>query len=78
MKVSEVLPKVKANKTTYFNLVDYQIDSFKKLYAYLKKHKEKEIDLFCERLLPEYLNNKDCDYLVKFHTMRFVSTHIKH
>lgn len=78
MKVSEILPKVKANKTTYFNLSQSQANDFRKLYGYLKKHKNKEVDCFCERLLPEYLSNKDCDYLVKYYTMTFVSTHIKH
>lgn len=78
MKVSEILPKVKANKFTYYNLTESQKNDFKKLYGYLKKHKEKSVCKIVETLLPTYLSNTDCDYLVKYYTMKFVSTNINH
>lgn len=36
MKVKDFLPQVKANKYTYYNLLDYHIESYKKLYNFFK------------------------------------------
>ena len=41
MKVKELLPKVKANRYTYYNVDKKSIQDFKNLYSYLKKHEDK-------------------------------------
>ena len=43
MRVKDYLPKVKANRHTYYNLNNSEIIRFKNLYNYLKKNKEKEV-----------------------------------
>ena len=43
MKVKDILPSVKANKHTYYNLDGKSIIMFKDLYSYLVRHKEKEV-----------------------------------
>ena len=45
MKVKELLPKIKANRYTYYNLDKKSVEDFKNLYNYLKKHEDKEIGL---------------------------------
>lgn len=76
MQVSELLPKLKANNRTYYNLAESQKNDFRKLYRYLHKHKNKSVSKIVETLFPTYMKNTDCDYLVKYYAMKFVSTNI--
>tara|TARA_R100000654_G_scaffold67317_1_gene95847 strand:+ start:237 stop:473 length:237 start_codon:yes stop_codon:yes gene_type:complete len=78
MKVKDYLPKLKANRYTYYNLNQKTIQDFKNLYNYLKKHKEKECSdymhiykIFTER-------NHYSDFLKKYKTMSILSQTIKH
>lgn len=77
MKVKEILPLVKANKYTYYNLDDKSIAMFKDLYSYLLKHKEKDV-----RVLIKYQLNtiytKYNGYLKKYKTMELIAHNIKH
>jgi len=78
MKVYELLPKVKATSGIYYNLTKSQQSDFKKLYSYLLKHKNKDVCKIVETLINDYLKNIDCQYLVKFKAMQFISTNIIH
>jgi|TARA_Y100000015_G_C2386558_1_gene87773 hypothetical protein len=89
MKVKDYLPKVKANRYTYYNLDKETIQYFKNKYNYLKKHKEKEVSncfqsndlLKCS--VNYWLNNKNykdyyIDYVKKYKAMEIISQLIKH
>jgi len=85
MKVKELLPKVKANRYTYYNLDKSQISGFKNLYKYLKKHKQKNVSnyfQYCDALKGQvnfWLNNKnELDYIRKYKAMEIISQTIKH
>lgn len=78
MKVIELLPKLKANRYTYYNLDKECIESFKKLYNYLKKHKNKGIYTSCMREFNEHLKKYDLDYLKKYRAMEVLSQNINH
>jgi hypothetical protein len=76
-KVKYYLPKVKANRYTYYNLSNKAKKDFQKLYNYLKSHKEKLT--FVEAV--DYYLIKDkyyMDYLRKYKTMEAISQTIKH
>lgn len=79
MLVSEILPKLKANKNTYYNLDKKDIENFKKQYSYLKKHKDKKIFLSVMNSVNFWLNKKnELDYLKKIKAIQCVSTNIQH
>jgi len=76
MKVKELLPKVKANRYTYYNLNNSEIIRFKNLYNYLKKHKEKTTLI---RAVDYWLNDQNyIEYVRKFKAMEVISQTIKH
>lgn len=84
MKVKDYLPKVKANKFTYYNLDKPTIKRFKNLYNYLKRNKEKEVSNYfqCNDAIKGsvnyWLNNKNyIDYVRKFKAMETISQTIK-
>ena len=78
MKVKDILPSVKANKHTYYNLDRKSIIMFKDLYSYLVRHKEKEVGglLIKPQLNP--INIKYTGYLKKFKTMELIAYNIQH
>lgn len=79
MKVSEILPKLKANKNTYYNLDDVSIKMFKNEYNYLKKHKNKTIYTSCIKQIEKYLNTEnELDYVKKYNAMIILSININH
>lgn len=80
MKVKDYLPKLKANKYTYYNLDKKTIQDFKDLYKYLKKHKEKNVSNYFQWTdslkcsVNYWLNNKNyIDYVKKFKAMEIIS-----
>lgn len=86
MKVKDILPKVKANSRTYYNLSPKQIIMYKDLYSYLKKHRNKEI---CKNVfqysdaltgqINYWLNNKnELDYLRKYKAMELIAHNLVH
>ena len=76
MKVKELLPKVKANRYTYYNLSKKDQKYFQNLYNYLKKHKEKTTLI---RAVDYWLNDKKyIDYIRKYKAMEVISQTIKH
>ena len=80
MKVKELLPKVKANRYTYYNLDKKSIQDFKNLYSYLKKHEDKEIGLLFGIILQlnKYKEKlKETDYIKKYTIMNLLSQTIK-
>jgi len=81
MKVKDYLPKLKANRYTYYNLNQKTIQDFKNLYNYLKKHQDKEIGLLFGIIiqLDKYKQKlKETDYIKKYTTMTLLSQTIKH
>ena len=81
MKVKDYLPKLKANRYTYYNLNQKTIQDFKNLYNYLKKHQDKEIGLLFGIIiqLDKYKQKlKETDYIKKYTIMTLLSQTIKH
>jgi len=76
--VNSILPLVKANSLTYYNLNDSAKKDFKNLYAYLKKHKDKEISSFSYFLVEKTLKECDkfSDYVRKYKAMDLIATSI--
>lgn len=85
-QVKELLPKLKANSRTYYNLSKKDIVMFKKLYNYLKRNKEKHIkqNVFqhsdaTKGQINYWLNNEnELDYLKKYKAMEIVSFNLIH
>ena len=86
MKVKEILPKLKANSKTYYNLTPKQIIMFKDVYSYLKKHKEKEVrkNIFqyndaLSNQINYWLNKKnETDYVRKYKAIEVISYNLIH
>jgi 16S rRNA A1518/A1519 N6-dimethyltransferase RsmA/KsgA/DIM1 with predicted DNA glycosylase/AP lyase activity len=84
MTVIEILPKLKANRYTYYNLSEQDAEYFKKLYRYLLKHKNKTIrkNVFqnsdaLKNSIKFWLNNKnELDYIRKIKVMQLISTNL--
>ncbi len=77
--VKEILPIVRANRYTFYNLDADTIHQFRSLYAYLKKHQNKELTLFSVGLANEQIEqNNESDYLKKYRAMQYLSRGIKH
>lgn len=78
MRVIELLPKVKANNKTFKYIDGRDKQMFKHAYDYLKAHKDKEVNKIVETLINDYLRPVDVDFLIKYKTIQFISTNIKH
>lgn len=79
MLVKELLPKLKANKNTYYNLGKQEKERFKNAYNYLKKHKEKSIYTFCLTDFYSNLENtKFIEYVQKIRAIEVLSMNINH
>jgi len=87
MKVKDYLPKLKANRYTYYNLDKKSIQEFKKLYNYLKKHKEKEASNYLQWSWNDAIkgsvnywlyNQTEVEYIRKYKAMEVISQAIKH
>ena len=81
MKVKDYLPKLKANRYTYYNLDRKTIQDFKNLYNYLKKHEDKEIGLLFGIIIQsnKYKEKlKQTDYIKKYTIMNLLSQTIRH
>lgn len=84
MKVKEFLPKVRANRYTFFNLDNSTKKDFRKLYSYLKKHENRNINSNnfqgCNALIGQinfWLENKnEMDYIKKIKAMQLISTNL--
>lgn len=78
MKVRNFLPKVRATKTTYYNLQKGDIKAYKKLYTYLKKHQDKSIYLNGELSAKAWLSLKnELDFIKKFRAMVKIAENIR-
>lgn len=84
MKVKEYLPKVKANRYTYYNLDKKTKRRFQQLYNYLKRHKEKDVSNYfqlCDSIKGsvKYWLNSKCyiEYIRKYEAMKIISQAIK-
>jgi len=69
MKVSDLLPLVKANRYTYYNLDKSSISMFREMYNYLKRNKDKYVPDFCKKQVQNILAKKDLSYLNKYSAM---------
>lgn len=79
MTVSQLLPKVKANRHTYYNLDKQSIEYYKKQYNYLKRHKDKEVYSSIIKEVNEVLNeNNKLEYVKKVKAMLLIGTNINH
>ena len=77
MTVNDYIHTVKANRYTYYNLGKESIKDYKKLYTYLKKHKDKAISSGLIDIQINTINNEfDTDYLIKYKTMQLISYNI--
>ena len=76
MLVSEILPKVKANKYTYYNLDKTSVNAFKELYNYLKINKNKKVFLAAHNSFAHHLKSNDLDYLKKYKAMLCIENNI--
>ena len=78
-KVKSILPKLRANKNTYYNLDRRSIETFQKDYAYLKKHENKEVaDLWIKNAKEMLKSDKYGDYVRKIKAIEIIATHIQH
>jgi hypothetical protein len=78
MLVSEILPKLKANKYTYHNIDKKDIENFKFQYAYLKKHQNKKIFLSVMNSVNHWLNKKnEINFLKKIKAIQIISRNIQ-
>jgi len=82
MTVKELLPKLKANKHTYYNISKNDIKSFQDKYKYLKKNCDKTINFIAEIEIEKWFSNKEkyfynLDYLNKYKIMAIISKNIK-
>ena len=83
MIVSELIPKLKANRYTYYNVAKSDVKNYKNLYKYLKKHQDKNIYTSCLKEFNKWINNNkqvynNLDYLNKYRAMQILSTNINH
>lgn len=85
MKIKQYLPRLKANRYTYYNLDNETKKHFQYLYNYLKKYKDKEasnIFYYCDSIKGQidfWLSNKnEIDYIKKYQVMKLLSEAIKH
>jgi len=77
MTVNDYIHTVKANRYTYYNLDKKIINDYKKLYTYLKKHKDKVISSGLIDIQIKTINDKfDIDYLIKYKIMQLISYNI--
>jgi hypothetical protein len=78
-KVKTILPKLRANSSTYYNLDKRSVKTFQKDYAYLKKHEDKEVADLWIKNAKEMLKNKSySDYVRKIKAINIIATHISH
>ena len=71
MQVKDILPKLKANRYTFYNLSESDKNYFRNNYNYLKRNEEREVNWFVKISINDYLNNKS-----KIETINFVSTNL--
>lgn len=76
-KVADFLPYLKANRYTYHNLSDKTKADFQRKYAYLRKHKDKEVILLGAKEAKAYLET-EYDFLKKYSAMVRIMLAIKH
>jgi len=74
-----LLPKLKANRYTFYNLSKRDIESYKDLYQYLKKHQEKNVGLLhFKRAITILESLESLDFLKKYKAMKEISYGITH
>lgn len=78
MKVSQLLPSVKAHKGIYYNLDERAKNDYKKLYSYLLKHKDKDVYSIAPFLEFNNIPYTYGTYLYKYKRMEIISQNIKH
>jgi hypothetical protein len=71
MQVKDILPKLKANRYTFRNLSESDINYFRNNYNYLKRNEEREVNWFVKISINDYLNNKS-----KIEVINFISTNL--
>ncbi len=78
--VKSMLSKVRGTSSTYYNLDKRSVEDFKKLYAYLKKHEDKDVSSLAIKKADEILKDSGRlgDYLRKYKAMEVLSASIKH
>ena len=77
MRIKDYLPKLKANRYTYYNLDKKSIQDFKNLYSYLKKHQDEECSNYIHIYKIFTEKRYYSDYLKKYKTMSIISQTIK-
>ena len=77
MTVNDYIHTVKANRYTYYNLDKKSVNDYKKLYTYLKKHKDKVVSSGLIDIQIKTIKDKfDMDYLIKYKIMQLISYNI--
>jgi len=78
MEVKSILPRLKANRYTYYNLSKSQIDYFKKQYLYLKKNKDEFVFNDTYSTVSYWLNlDNELDYVKKINAIKVVINNIR-
>lgn len=77
--IKSMLSKVKATSLTYYNLDKRTVEDFKKLYAYLKKHENKDVGKLAIKRVNEMLKEQGrySDYVRKYKAMEILSTSMR-
>jgi len=79
MLIQEFIPRLKANKTTYHNLSQSDIDRFKSYYKNIKKFAKNEVYRAGANRAEEILNSKTIlDYSKKLNAMDILLCNIIH
>jgi hypothetical protein len=79
-KVESFLPKLKASRYTYYNLDKDSVDDFKKLYSYLKRHKEKNVIWLHAKIAKDMLKERKgyTEFVWKYKAMEAIVQGIQH
>ena len=81
MLVKEILPKVKANRNTFYNLDKQTKKDFQSLYSYLKRNENKVLNANSLKHIDaiNWINKQnEVEYIRKFKAMQLITTNIKH
>ncbi len=74
--VSTFLPRLRANKVTYYNLDKQTKEYFKKAYKYLRIRKDKYITDFNAGIVHSILIEHNTDYITKIRAIEFISKNL--
>ena len=72
-QIKSILPKLKANKFTYYKLMQHEKDEFQKKYNWLKKYSHIWVDEWQIKYALRILEKRNIDYCNKLEAINFLS-----